>query len=183
MITLFFGNEDKFFHAALHTQTAASDRATLSEIPHYARRVREEKERKMEKTKTRRQDLLRQRDALVAEIRFRPANGLPAREGTGLGGRFLSATEVAERSAAIGRLNAAIKAAEAEEKAARERRQAEQARRDADLALKARKGERRAAAVVAAYRAATPATGVRNDRRARKAAVNGWDLLVGNYDK
>lgn len=139
----------------------------------------------MEKTSTTssRQDLLRQRDALVAELRFRPANGLPAREGTGLGGRFLSATETAERTAAISCLNAAIKAAEAEEKAAREHRHADEARHAAELALKARKGQQRAAKVAAAYHAATPAAGVRDDRRARKAAVNGWDVLVGSYDK
>ncbi len=161
----------------------------------------------MEKTNTTtaprpatRRQLVIERDQLVREIRFRPANGLTAREGTGLGGRFLSAAEVADRSASIERLNVAIKAAEEEAKAAREQRLAEAAhyaaqararahwqhspegqRHAADIALNARKGQQRAAKVVAAYRATIPAMGVRDDRRARKAAVNGWDMLVGNY--
>ena len=144
----------------------------------------------MEKTKTAQtrtapasREIVAERDRLVAELRFRPANGLPAREGTGLGGRFISSAEVAERGEGITRLNVAIKAAEASERADRERRQADEARRTADFALKTRKGQQRAAAVVAAYRAATPKGGVRKDRAAKKAAVNGWDLLVGSYDK
>ena len=141
----------------------------------------------MEKTQTAqtrrpttRRELIAERDRLVAELRYTPANGVPARE---VGGRFIGSAEVAERVEAISRLNAAIKAAEESEKSARERRAAEEARRAADLALKARKGQQRAAAVVAAYRAHTPQGGVRQDRTARKAAVNGWDQLVGSYNK
>lgn len=107
----------------------------------------------MEKTTTtripaRRAQLVAERDRLVAELRFRPANGVPARE---VGGRFISSAEVAERVEAISRLNAAIKAAEMAEKDARAKRASDEARREADFALKARKGQQRAAKVAAAY--------------------------------
>lgn len=146
-----------------------------------------------------RHELIRRRDQMVAAMRFRPANGVPAREGTGHGSAFISRAETEARSAAIARINTTIKVVEKAEIVARERHaaemaavlarkadpewKAEQARRAADIAQKTRQGQKRAAVVVAHYRAATPAAGVRTDRRAQKAAVNGWDVLVGNYDK